>query len=881
MVVQMLTQAKSKPDVARYLAYIYGNGKKVQSLGVTDAQLILLRSSAAINLKNMIKSAFKHLNEDDRAYIRSCALNCLDDPNGQIRTLTGTLITEIVHKGGVQGWPELLPELLSLAANEKGNVSNAAQEASMSALVKVCEDRKDDLEKTYQEQKPLHFILPRLLDICSSSNAQVRSLAIACINVFIPQSSEVLVSFLDAILEQLFRLANDGSADVRRNLCRAFVLISDVTPDRILPHMEGLVRYMCLQQKRKEETEAALEAAEFWLAISENEQVCGSLEPYLDTIIPVLLESMVYDEESIIRLAGSAEDAAIEDRSEDIKPHFAGARTKGSVPNGQAFHDDALEDGEVEEEDEEYDDDDVEDQWNLRKCSAAALDVLASRFQKLVFDIAFSYLNRNLTNQEWPFRESAVLAMGAIAEGCMDAVAPDLPNIVPYFTSLLADQEPSVRLITCWALGRYSTWALGLQDRHDKHRYFEPILKGVLERMLDKVKKVQTAAASAVASMSEKAGNDLTPYCKPMIETFVGCFDFYKARNLYVLYDCVQTLADQVGSALREPDLVNLLMPAIIRRWEKVPDQSQELFPLHECLSYITAALGEAFAPFAAPIFNRCISIVRQNLEQLHLAESDGHIDKPDKDFLVTSLDLLSSMIQALNPTESGQLVQNSQPRFFDLLLYCMRDVHSDVRQSAYALLGDCAVNIFNQLHPYLPPLMPEIIEQLDVGYARSSNQSAAFSVINNACWSCGEIAMKYKQEMSPYVPQLYRKLHLLINQTGLPSSVLENAIIAIGRLGIHSSDIVSPHLGEFVGRFLTIIAPVEQTDEKAHAFLGLNRMIIKNPYAMGPFLLPYFQASLAYTKASATPQDQGQTIGHLFQQVCISPLGLRMKTCH
>ena len=867
----MLTQAKSKPEVARYLAYIYSNGERIQSLGLADPQLIVLRSSAAINLKNMIKSGFKHLNDVDRAYIRSCTLSCLDDPHSQIRSLTGTVITEIVHKGGVQGWPELLPELLSIGANDKGNVSSAAQEASMNALVKVCEDRKDDLEKSYQGQKPLQFILPRLVEVCSSSNAQVRSLAIGCINVFIPQSSDALISSLDAILEQLFRLANDESSEVRRNLCRAFVLISDVRPDRILPHMEGLVNYMCLQQKRKEETDAALEAAEFWLAVSENEQVCGSLEPYLNTIIPVLLESMVYDEESVIRLAGSAEDAAIEDRSEDIKPRFATAKTHRSVPNGHATATDAPEEGEVEEDDDDDEDGDVEEQWNLRKCSAAALDVLASRFQKLVFDIAFSYLNRNLTNEEWPYRESAVLAMGAIAEGCMDAVAPDLPNIVPYFTSLLIDQEPSVRLITCWALGRYSTWALNLQNRNEKHRYFEPILKGVLERMLDKVKKVQTAAASAVASMSEKAGNELTPYAKIIIQTFVACFEFYKARNLYVLYDCVQTLADQVGSSLKNPELVNLLMPALIQRWQKVPDQSQELFPLHECLSYITAALGEAFSPFAAPIFNRCISIVRQNLEQLHMAESDGHIDKPDKDFLVTSLDLLSAMIQALNESESGQLIQNSQPRFFDLLLYCMRDMHSDVRQSAYALLGDCAANNFNQLHPYLPSLMPELIQQLDISTHASNGTTgtATFSVVNNACWSCGEIAIKYKQEMSPYVPQLYRKLYLIITQSNLPTSVLENAIIAIGRLGIHSSDLVSPHLGDFIARFLSVIEPVEQTDEKAHAFLGLNRMIIKNPYAIAPFLLPYFQASLAYNKGTTTPQDQGQTIGHLFQQVC------------
>ena len=873
----MLTQAKGKPEITRYLTYIYSNGPLVPKLGFSGSQLTLLRSSAALNLKNVIKTAYKYLDEDERDFIRSRVLSCLNDSDAQVRTLSGTVITEIVQKGGILGWPDIFGELLCIADNNGQSSSSAAQTASMNALAKICEDKKGDLGRDYQGHNPLEFLVPRLLQIIASPNAQVRALAITCISTLIPYQSSILLDSMDAVLERLFRLVNDESPEVRQNLCRAFVLIVEIGPEKIVPHMQGLVNYMCLQQRDKDEPDSALEAAEFWLAVSENDKIYPSLEPYLRTIVPVLLESMVYDEESIIRFSGAAEDAAVEDQAEDIKPRFAAPKSPRTFTNGRATED--MEDGEINDEDD-ADDGDVDEQWNLRKCSAAALDVLASKFQRLVFDIALEYLDKNLTNSEWPYRESAVLAMGAIAEGCMDAVAPALPNIVPYLTSLLNDSEPSVRLITCWALGRYSAWALSLQDPVDRRRYFDSILNGILNRMLDKVKKVQTAAASALASISEKAGKDLAPYSLPIVRTFSACFEFYKARNIYVLYDCVQTLADQVGGGLRDPVLINLLMPAMIKRWQKLTDQSQELFPLHECLSYITAALGESFAPFAVPIFNRCIGIIRHNLEQVHLAEGDDLLDKPDKDFLVTSLDLLSAIIQALDPAQSGELVQTSQPRFFDLLIYCMRDSNNDVKQSAYALLGDCAMNIYAQLHPFLPSLIPEAMQQLDMNNITEKKTDTMFSVVNNVCWSLGEIAMKYKQEMTIYTDALYRKLKTIVDQPSIPMSVAENAAITIGRLGLHSTDIIIPHLGDFVGRFLQVVALVELTEEKSQAFLGLNRMISKNPYAIGSYLLQYLQASLVYSKESSSPIDQGETIGSLFNQVRNSQIFLCLYAC-
>ena len=882
---QMLTRAKSSPDVINYLAYIFSNPASLGPLNLSAADINLIRGSAALNLKNSVKTSYRSLPENRQAYVRASALSCLEDPNPQIRGFAGTIITEIIQRGGILGWPDLLPQLLSLASNERGDISPAAQEGAMGALAKVCEDNKRLLDKDYQGQRPLDVIIPRLLVITANPIAKVRALALASINSFIPQESRAVTVSIDQLLARLFQLASDPSDDVRRNVCRSFVQLVDIAPDKVRPHMEGLVDYMVLQQRNSSDPYLALDAAEFWLCIGENKELCTTLGPYLDKIVPVLLESMVYDEEDVMRLESSENDANLEDRVEDLRPQFAKAKNlRTATSNGQnisssvngeaagrdesslVYDSDDLSEGEIEGEDEDDNGEEVEDAWNLRKCSAAALDVLASTFHDPVFAITLPYLKDNLRHHDWPNREAAVLAIGAVADGCMKAVTPHLPDLVPYLISLLEDTKPVVRLITCWALGRYSGWASHLESIDDRKRYFEPMMAGILYRMLDQNKRVQESAASAFANLEEKANKELTPYCEHIIRQFVRCFRTYKDRNTRILYDCVQTLAEHVGSAIAKPELIDLLMPAIIERWSRVSDQSQELFPLLECLSYVATALGDAFAPFAVHVFERCIRIIHQNLEQYLLSINNELTEKPNKDFLVTSLDLLSAIIQALDPNKSGELVMVSQPRFFDLLRFCLEDPNNDVRQSSYALLGDCAVNIFPQLQPYLPTLLPVLSKQLDLDSVRDEDIDMGFSVINNACWSCGEVAMKEKQGMAPYCETLYQRLLSIINNPRIPPSVNENAVIALGRLGVANSDVLAPHLAEFAKSFLQIIEPIDNTDEKSHAFLGFNLTVEKNPQAMEECLVDYFKASLGFSKSHYLDEIIGQS----FHRVCL-----------
>lgn len=885
----MLVQATSSPDYVNYLTYLFSTPQEPASLGLPENTYNTVRFAAAMNIKTKIRVAYHTIPQPSMTYIRSATLIGLRDPNGQVRTSAGSIITELLQQAGLLAWPEILHELLSLVGNSSGDVPDVTQEASMSALAKVCEDNRKILDRDYSGQRPLDVIIPKLLEFTSNGSSKVRSMALGTIHIFLPHRPQALISSMDLFLSQLFQLANDTSTDVRRTVCQTFAQLVDFAPEKLIPHMEGLVSYIIIQQRSHEDPELALDAAEFWLVAGEQVRLQQALTPHMSRIVPVLLESMVYEEDDVIRLMSEAEDADVEDREEEIKPKFAkskGSRLDPSKPEGQANgkeqaednnnggDDDDLSDGEVEES--EFGDD-PEDEWTLRKCSAAALDVFSNVYHEPIFETILPYLKETIRHDQWPQREAAVLTLGAVADGCMDAVTPHLPELVPYLISLLEDAQPVVRQITCWCLGRYSEWASHLGDPAERAQFFEPMMEGILHRMLDNNKKVQEAAASAFASLEEKSDANLAPYCEPILRQFVQCFGKYKYRNMYILYDCVQTLAECVMSELAKPNLVNILMPALIDRYNKVSDLSRELFPLLECLGYVAAAYGDAFAPFAPPLFQRCTKIIYENLQEYVASVNNQGIDEPDKDFLVTSLDLLSAIIQAIDPQKSGELVGNSQPRFFDLLCFCMEDPNYEVRQSSYALLGDCAINIFPQLDSFIPNILPILIKQLDLDLIRDDDRHTGFSVLNNACWSCGEIAVNEKASLSPYAEKLYQGLLLIISNEEIIDSVNENAAMALGRLGICCSDQLAPRLGDYAGPFLKSMNKIDFTREKASAFLGFNQVVMKNPQSMESCLGAYFQAIASFPSKSLQQEDYRDIQGS-FQQV-FPPLFLSCKS--
>ncbi len=262
------------------------------------------------------------------------------------------------------------------------------------------------------------------------------------------------------------------------------------------------------------------------------------------------------------------------------------------------------------------------------------------------------------------------------------------------------------------------------------------MMANILSRILDPNKKVQEAACSAFATLEEEAQTDLVPFLLPILQTLVNAFSTYQAKNLLILYDAIATLADSVGTELNKPELVSILMPPLIQRWNTLSDSDRALFPLLECLTSIATALGVGFQPFAHPVFTRCVKIIEATVLQLNAYRAAPPnqreaMDQPDKEFIVCALDLISGLCEGLG-TGVESLVKDSN--LLLLLGECMKDRGADVRQSSFALVGDLAKHCIVHLRPFLADFIPQLTNNLHPDY---------ISVCNNASWALGEIAVK------------------------------------------------------------------------------------------------------------------------------------------
>ncbi|XP_028113612.1 transportin-1-like isoform X3 [Camellia sinensis] len=777
-ILQQLHHYSQYPEFNNYLAFI---------LARAEGKPMEVRQAAGLLLKNNLRAAFKSMASPCQQHIKSELLPCLGAADRHIRSTAGTIISELVQIGGVFGWPELLHTLVQcLDSNDLNHM-----EGAMDALSKICEDIPQvlDSEMPGLTERPINVFLPRLLQFFQSSHASLRKLSLGSVNQFIMLMPQVLYLSMDKYLQGLFILANDPAADVRKLVCAAFVQLIEVRPAFLEPHLRNVIEYM-LQVNKDPDDEVSLEACEFWSAYCGTELPPENLREFLPHLIPILLSNMVYadDDESLVV---SEEDGSLPDRDQDLRPRFHSSRFHGS-------------------ENAEDEDDDVVNIWNLRKCSAAALDILSNMFGDEILPTLMPIVQSRLSTTDdvaWKEREAAVLALGAIAEGCINGLYPHLSEIVAFLTPRLDDKFPLIRSISCWTVSRFSKFIIQSINHQEGREQFDEVLMGILRRILDDNKRVQEAACSAFATLEEEAAEELAPRLEIILQHLMCAFGKYQRRNLQIVYDAIGTLADAVGGELNQPKYIDVMMPPLIAKWQQLSNSDKDLFPLLECFTSIAQALGTGFSQFAQPVFQRCIDIIHsQYLAKINPVSSGVQYDR---EFIVCSLDLLSGLTEGLGSGIESLVTQSS---LRDLLLQCCIDDAPDVRQSAFALLGDLA-----RVCPIY--LQPRLSEFLDVATKQL-----------------------VREEISPIVMTLISCLvPILQHAEEFNKSLMENSAITLGRLAWVCPELVSPHMEHFMQAWcialsmyvlvLFFTTPRIRDDiEKEEAFRGLCAMVRTNP---------------------------------------------------
>ncbi|RCH86017.1 hypothetical protein CU097_003083 [Rhizopus azygosporus] len=796
---QRLLRFNEYAEYNSYLVYILV--KMIHEDGYT-------RAIAGLTLKNNLLNHFNLTPLVTLNYVKQVSLEALDhpDPDSTVRRAIGSVITAIVVRGQVLNWPESIHALI----NKLDSPEPLAVEMALDTLQKICEDNmmdmNDDINKSMLDQ-----IIYKLIPFSSHPIPRFRVLAISAISYSIPHKSPSLLKHMDDFLRSLFFAASDETVQVRQEVCRSFIMLLDNFTNHVLPHLEQMIEYM-IYCNQSENSQIALEASEFWNRFANIEHLHHYLIPYLPRTIPVILKSLEYTEEDLLAFGDYDEG---DEEQTLLLPRY---RRKHS---GIQIHNDDDEEEDLEDDDE----DDVEDDgffsvWTLRKYSATSLEALTMAFKSHVVTVLLPLLDQSMFHsQQWKTVESGILALGAAAEGGMNDLTPHLPVLIPFLVTNLSSPNVYIRYISCWTISRFSSWLLSqCDDQESRSRYFEPALRELLRRILDRNIRVQEAACSAFSILEEQAtSKELVPYLPVILNHLTRALRLYGNRNLRLLYDTLGTLAESVGSALNDPQCISVLMPPLISKWNSLVDTDHHLFPLLACLTDIATSLGTGFLPFTEPVFSRCVLLVTNILQTAVL---DGE-DEFDDEWISTPLDLLSGIVQGLG-SQVEPFVKNST--LLPLLTVCSH-YHSrcEILQPTYALIGDLAKACFSCLEPYLEKMMPELLREI------GNDDLEYMSVRNNAIWAVGEIAVRW-QKIRDYMPDILPSCIPLI---GRSTHIQENVINTIGRLGLTSHQFLAQYLPLIGYAWLRQSKSIKETEEKDTAFQGFCKAVDAYPQGL------------------------------------------------
>eukprot|EP00929_Paragymnodinium_shiwhaense_P080453 TRINITY_DN41958_c0_g1_i2.p1 TRINITY_DN41958_c0_g1~~TRINITY_DN41958_c0_g1_i2.p1 ORF type:complete len:918 (-),score=216.38 TRINITY_DN41958_c0_g1_i2:85-2838(-) len=807
-VLQRLNELSQLPDFSLYLVTI---------LAKMPQQPEVVRQRAGLLLKANLMPAVPPPTAEIAAYLQAVALVAVADSSRVIRHTAGTVITAVFQKVGMANCLQTLEKLTDYLG--RGDVNLV--EGSFSALNKVCEDGAVLLEQ-YREAPAAQQafvvwcaerLLPRLLEYAQPSAAVVaRRNAIECLNHFVlndmirDAAYPALHPFAARYIEVLGHLANDTDVEVLRHVCRGFVCVFDNEWECLNVQTCQVILQFMLKASRHPEYVVRLEALEVWTCCSRSPEVLAVVQPLLPELMPILLANMVYSEADYCGMEEShlaCDNAAVPDQPEDIKPRFH------------------------KDDDEDEEEMAVTSEWTARRAAALALDDLANAFGHSILEVVLPLIEEKLNSPQWEVQESGVFAIGAVGMACMDSIAHFLPKIIELLIRLCRQQgqQPLLKSISCWCVSRFSRWICH-EKNPDRQQVLRVVLETLLERMLDRNKRVQQAACSGFSTLAEEAREHLAPFLDGIVQTITQAFQLYQARNVLLLYDAIGTLAEAVGNRLDKPAYLQVIVAPLMQKFDALQEENDRaLVPLFECLMALSQQLGVSLLPIIPRLVERCVQLIIQGAQRAKMwEENPNEFEKPDREVMATSIDLLSGIVEGVGPRIKEVLAQ----RNFLLILPDVLRVDAgavQVRQCVFALVGDCAQHCMECVLPALPELLPLCTKALI--------DDTSAQVSNNASWAIGEICMKAGPEaMVPYLEQVLPPLVALLTRGNRGKKLMVNVSCTLGRLGMVCAPRMGKVLGQFAKPWCTTMKGGKADDEKISAFQGLCAMIKVNPEA-------------------------------------------------
>jgi len=795
---------KKYEDFPSYLAYVFVKGEGLS---------IEVRQSAGLLLKNNIKTVPISGNSLNGAIVQPLLLEGLRLRDRVLRHTAATCAASSLASSGFQSWPSILTFLLEALKCDDVD----ATEGALNTILKTWEDAPEAMEVEGADgMRPSGPILHQILNLCSSSNVEVKISSISIMNFALYNESSSMNTLIGPFKAVLFALANDAHPKLRKVVCIGLVHLSEMAPSQLENDIAALVEYMIVATQDADD-EVALEASEFWSIFPESGFDENILKPFVPRIVPLLMKNMMFEEYDDEVAEAEAEEEAIMsghantvEKDSALKPHMH--KSSSHLLN------------ESVEEDQDEGDQAEEGKWNLRRSAGAGLDMISNFLGDDILPILLPAVQDCLQQSDWKAREAAILALGAVSNGCYAGLKEHLDAIVKAVLPGLTDSRPMVRCISCWTLTRYSK-PICSRKRNGDSTLLDQVANSLIERIfMERNKKVQASACGSLATLMEEDPPQVKEYLHHICKALSHALNTYGRRALRAVYDAISALALSNPDAIKDQEISSILFPALFGKLDSFVDGDIEILPFLECIGIVGASAGVATLPYAELTFNRCIAIS----ERAFAAEESGAMNPDEAQrFVEHSIDAIDGMLEGIG-SNVCDIVQRSS--LGGIVSKCTTHPNPALRQSAFGILGDLASNCMLQILPLLPQSLDAAFETVK---PENINQES-LDGCNNAVWFVGVVSkMCSPEDVHQYaLLGLERMYPLLSFPVGaLPRSLVENAAVCLGRISRSSGDVIAKHItSSFLAAWCGALRGLRDGEEKRDAYEGLCKIVRLNP---------------------------------------------------
>eukprot|EP00756_Hemistasia_phaeocysticola_P016328 Hpha_TRINITY_DN15469_c4_g11::TRINITY_DN15469_c4_g11_i1::g.174588::m.174588/K18752/TNPO1, IPO2, KPNB2; transportin-1 len=882
-VTQWLQQKARDPTVSLCLAMVAGASGQVEDV---------VRSMAALRLKNNIVRYFDQAIKPNLPQIQSSLLAGLAEQNEQIRKAMASGVSEVAKAGGVAALGQLVTQLWGQLQQAATSGQTDTRLGCLVCMRNICEDCAEELAKPPAAGQPAvgSMLMPQMVQMLgtaadaagsSPSEQTVRELLLVldCLQYLmddtchhdpgqeeqaVRQTSELLTG-LQKAMQAIQAIQTAGAAGEARKLhiatLRAFKLL---TPRYAILKQNGVLQQilpMIFNCTASDDNETALAACEFWRELSENPLAVGDIVEMglVSKLIEQLLDKMCYSPMELAML----ED---EERRSDVKPMLP--RRRGA-------------------EDDEGDEEEEVEQWTVRDCAACTLDGLASVLGNNLITppgmepmwLLKKLIEPRLCSTNHLQTEAAVLALGAIATGCMSALIPQLPGLIQHLMGLVGNPQQHflVRSMACWTLSRFSKQIV--QPEHDPtsrqtlQAYLQLILTVMTDHTSSGARTVQHRALTSFGCLVEASGAVI---CEPeyllmITQAVAPCLQpashasptnprGYTTRNVCLLLDSIGLLIRHAGSDLATPEVQQRIFdPLFGQLLPSTPDDNMHLLPRVLQLVHITlVSLGDHAWAYVPSLFERCLSFLITYIQRQKMYAQQGTQDPPDISCAWWAIEIAVAVVECMGHSYGREVEQ-----------LCLRATlagqSESMCQCALVMISDeamaCDTYLIRQVMTFLAACLQKFPAELAAPCVQVCPRLLEYcqedtELCIDTCWFLGSVVVVAGSTMPEGVQQLLMQvagaMAGVVQKKDWQPLLVQSAAISLGRCGLVHPQGVGAQLPHFAEAFIAALGRSQADPEgKVQGFQGLLRMlevsfaVLQSP----PVLTAFFKAIADFRK--------------------------------